>query len=276
MIVAAILELYAILSDTLKFKMPLIYDTAPVITPHKDTVLVKYLDLTKFLSLLYKQSLFFCRLDKLEDQFEGTTAKKNYQWRIESWKAFRRLGLSQTPLTDEEILIKVEEQYEFEKKLKAINCVSCWNKKSSESAALWKIYSDFGKGIVIKSSVKNIENALKVCSEQIRISEIKYIDYDNDLMPDGNLTFPIIHKNDAYSYEDEVRLIYEIIPEFGWVYDWTKEENQNGKYIQVDLNLLIDEIVIGPFSPSWLHEMILDLAKKYNIIKPIKKSKLSS
>jgi len=245
-----------------------------VVVPPRETVLVKYLDLTKFLSLLYKRSLFFCRLDKLEDQFEGTTAKRNYEWRIDSWKSFRQMGLSKVPLTDDEIVIKVEEQYEFEKKLKAISCVNCWNKKETESAALWKIYSDFGKGILIKSSVLNIENALQVTPEEIRISAIKYIDYENELMPDGNSTFPLIHKNDAYSYENEVRLIYQIIPEIGWDYDWTKEENQNGKYIKVDLNLLIDEIIIGPFSPSWLYEMIADLIRKYNIDKPIKKSKL--
>ena len=184
------------------------------------------------------------------------------------------MGLSKVPLTDDEIVIKVEEQYEFEKKLKAISCVNCWNKKETESAALWKIYSDFGKGILIKSSVLNIENALQVTPEEIRISAIKYIDYENELMPDGNSTFPLIHKNDAYSQENEVRLIYQIIPEIGWDYDWTKEENQNGKYIKVDLNLLIDEIIIGPFSPSWLYEMIADLIRKYNIDKPIKKSKL--
>jgi len=245
-----------------------------VVVPPRETVLVKYLDLTKFLSLLYKRSLFFCRLDKLEDQFEGTTAKRNYEWRIDSWKSFRQMGLSKVSLTDDEIVIKVEEQYEFEKKLKAISCVNCWNKKETESAALWKIYSDFGKGILIKSSVLNIENALQVTPEEIRISAIKYIDYENELMSDGNSTFPLIHKNDAYSYENEVRLIYQIIPEIGWDYDWTKEENQNGKYIKVDLNLLIDEIIIGPFSPSWLYEMIADLIRKYNIDKPIKKSKL--
>ena len=245
-----------------------------MVVPPRETVLVKYLDLTKFLSLLYKRSLFFCRLDKLEDQFEGTTAKRNYEWRIDSWKSFRQMGLSKVPLTDDEIVIKVEEQYEFEKKLKAISCVNCWNKKETESAALWKIYSDFGKGILIKSSVLNIENALQVTPEEIRISAIKYIDYENELMSDGNSTFPLIHKNDAYSYENEVRLIYQIIPEIGWDYDWTKEENQNGKYIKVDLNLLIDEIIIGPFSPSWLYEMIADLIRKYNIDKPIKKSKL--
>jgi len=100
--------------------MPVIYDTAPVVVPPRETVLVKYLDLTKFLSLLYKRSLFFCRLDKLEDQFEGTTAKRNYEWRIDSWKSFRQMGLSKVPLTDDEIVIKVEEQYEFEKKLKLV------------------------------------------------------------------------------------------------------------------------------------------------------------
>ena len=157
-----------------------------MVVPPRETVLVKYLDLTKFLSLLYKRSLFFCRLDKLEDQFEGTTAKRNYEWRIDSWKSFRQMGLSKVPLTDDEIVIKVEEQYEFEKKLKAISCVNCWNKKETESAALWKIYSDFGKGILIKSSVLNIENALQVTPEEIRISAIKYIDYENELMPDGN------------------------------------------------------------------------------------------
>jgi hypothetical protein len=55
------------------------------------------------------------------------------------------MGLSKVPLTDDEIVIKVEEQYEFEKKLKAISCVNCWNKKETESAALWKIYPTLAK-----------------------------------------------------------------------------------------------------------------------------------
>ena len=57
--------------------MPIIKPTefsAPVFFPKNDYSIVKYLDLTKFVSLLHKQSLFFCRLDKLEDKFEGTTA----------------------------------------------------------------------------------------------------------------------------------------------------------------------------------------------------------
>ena len=42
--------------------MPLIYDTAPVVVPPRETVLVKYLDLTKFLSLLTKDHFSFVDL----------------------------------------------------------------------------------------------------------------------------------------------------------------------------------------------------------------------
>jgi hypothetical protein len=62
--------------------MPIINDSAPVIYPSSDYSIVKYLDITKFLSLIQRRSLFFCRLDKLEDQFEGTTAKKNFDRRV--------------------------------------------------------------------------------------------------------------------------------------------------------------------------------------------------
>ena len=56
------------------------------------------------------------------------------------------------------------------------------------------------------------------------LSEIRYLDYEIDRMPDGNTTYPLIHKQKAYAYEDEVRLIHEKFPETGWEYDWSKEE----------------------------------------------------
>src|ERR1700741_5621033 len=122
--------------------MPIIKPTkqsAPVFYPETDYAIVKYLDLTRFISLIQRQALFFCRLDKLEDKFEGTTAKPNFDSRIKYYHYLRDTGFFNVTLSDEEILQKVKEQYEFEKKKKAINCVSCWNKKNIESAALWKI-----------------------------------------------------------------------------------------------------------------------------------------
>lgn len=258
--------------------MPIIKPTshsAPVFYPKSDYIIVKYLDITKFISLLQRQSLFFCRLDKLEDQFEGTTAKPNYDLRINYHQYLRDIGFFKTEITDEEVIKKVREQYEFEKKLKAINCVNCWNKKNNESAALWKIYSDFSKGIMIKSSISKLIKSFEFTNEEIKLSEIKYLDYDKQIMPDGNSIFPLIHKHYAYSYEDEVRLIYEKIPENGWEYDWTKEEVQEGLYVGVNVNDLIEEIIISPYSQRWFLKLVADISAKYGLTKPIKKSELS-
>ncbi len=254
--------------------MPIIKDTAPVFYPDDKTLISKYIDLTKFLSLLVTKSLFFCRLDKLEDQFEGTTAKKNFQIRVEWYKETNHL--SPNPLSDDEILKHVEELYEYEKKVKEVNCVCCWNKAHEESAALWKIYSDFGKGIMIKTRVEHLVASLSNSTEAIRLSEIKYLNYDNDIMPDGNTMFPITHKQNAYKYEEEIRLIYEVdFPQIGRTYDWDNEEIREGKLVKVDIDSLIDEIIIGPYSPEWMTNLVSDLVDKYGLKKPVTKSKLS-
>jgi len=254
--------------------MPILEDRTPLIIPDENLIVSKYIDIIKFLSLLTKNALFFCRLDKLEDKFEGTTAKKNFSERVNWYSTVHHH--TQTPLTEDEVFTKVKQQYEIEQIVKETNCISCWNKSTRESAALWKIYSDFGKGIMLKSSIKKIKEAFINSNEDIRISEVKYINYENEIMPDGNLFFPIIHKQDAYSYENEVRLIHAVdFPQIGKIYDWSKEESDVGKYIKVDVNTLIDEIVVGPFSPKWMIELLGNIADKYNLTAPITKSTLA-
>ena len=49
--------------------------------PESDAVLWKYMNFTKFVSLLEKQALFFARADKLGDPFEGSFSKANKQLR---------------------------------------------------------------------------------------------------------------------------------------------------------------------------------------------------
>ena len=131
--------------------MSILKDSAPVKYPSEDAFLVKYLDLTKFISLLQKESLFFCRLDKLEDKFEGTTAKRNFENRVLVERRMRKVMRTMSsyamvektdPNNEESIQQSVQEQYEFENNLKSITCVNCWNYGDVESAALWKIYSD--------------------------------------------------------------------------------------------------------------------------------------
>jgi hypothetical protein len=44
-----------------------------------DTIIWKYLDLSKFLDLLMSKKLFMSRSDKFEDQYEGTFSEPTYE-----------------------------------------------------------------------------------------------------------------------------------------------------------------------------------------------------
>ena len=247
--------------------------TAPVFYPDSNYSIAKYLDITKYLSMLQKNSLFFCRLDKLEDQFEGTTSKANFNDKVKLLKHLSDIGYFNSPLTEDQIINKVRGQYEVQKKFKSTFCVNCWNKYEKESAALWKIYSDFNKGIMIKSSISKLEKAFELVEIKIQLSEIHYLDHQKDKMLDGNMNYPVIHKHEAYNFEDEVRLIH-LIKQSYWEMDWSKEEVEEGIYINTNLNELIEEVVIGPYSPKWFYELIQNISDKYKLNKPIKKSLL--
>jgi hypothetical protein len=260
--------------------MPIVKSTpnsAPYFEPRTDYPVVKYMDIVKFLSLLSRSSLFFCRYDKLGDKLEGKTAPTNFEPRVETYKDLLSM-VRHKPVSNEEAVDKVKGMYDFENKLRNLNCANCWNKWEQESAALWKIYSDFGKGIMIKSSIYKIYSAFDEAPENIFCSEIHYLDYKKDIMPDFNTMYPLIHKHSGYKYEDEVRLIYSVdmssIVE--WEYDWSKEEVEEGKYIKINLDKLIEEIVVSPYSPNWFYKLIEDLVSKYNLNKPIHKSELST
>ncbi|MCC1485550.1 hypothetical protein [Winogradskyella immobilis] len=249
--------------------------TSPVFYPKENYQIVKYMDLTKFVSLLQRKSLFFCRLDKLEDHFEGTTAKSNWQRRYDFFATSHLRSTKFKKLNNEEILKEVNEYFEAEKRMKSLKTICCWNISDSESAALWKIYSDFNQGIMITSKVTSLIEAFKSTEEKIDLSEVEYINHSLDEMPDGNKMYPVIHKHKAYSYEEELRLIHTVNYSGGLVYDWTKEEIEQGKYLNVELDKLIDNIILSPHSPDWYIKLVENLCETYGLNTTVMKSELA-
>ena len=143
-------------------------DTSPrFFEPEESLMLARYIDITKFLSLLKDEQLFFCRLDKLEDKFEGTLPKISRKKFGDFYRHLSVTGFFKNPMTEEKIEKKINEDFEFREKLKALNCVNCWNEFNGESYALWKVYSDLNQGIMIKSSFGRIINALKESEEKV-------------------------------------------------------------------------------------------------------------
>lgn len=255
--------------------MPILEFTkhTPLIFEIKENLVVsKYVDIIKFISILQQESLFFCRVDKLEDRFEGTSPKANEDFFKEFYKSIQNIINTKEKDIDAEVEKQLLWRKEIEEKFKKIACVCCWNKFSDESYAMWKIYSDMNKGIMIKSDIERLKMSFLKTPENIQLSDVRYTNREIMIEP-TNLNSPIIHKHIAYSFENEIRLIHQVNHN-DFTYNWENEKNQNGENLKVDLNILIDEIILSPYSSDWFLEMVTDLLEKYNLNKKVRFSTL--
>jgi len=143
--------------------------------------------------------------------------------------------------------------------------VSCWHKGSVESESMWKIYSDAGKGIAIKSTVKRLKDSLGVqdLDTKIRINKVRYLDFfDKDLDPqeciiDGKIIAFI--KRKSYATENEVRAY--TFPDLG--HQPNDDTEPEGISVLVDVNTLVENIYISPFAGPPFPSSIVSVCKKF-------------
>ena len=183
-----------------------------------------------------------------------------------------------------------------------------WFLRKNESYSMWTAYGDERNptSIAIQTTVGDLIDSFKSNSFQIHIGKVEYIDYKTDHIkgyedflhqdltdPEIALELfyaPILHKNDIYKDEDEVRAIisFESICNkyFGRVYtskipyysklldkeEQPDEEKSNGmekirKGFPIDVNLqtLLNKIVISPNFNDYFYNTFEDLLKYYNI-----------
>jgi hypothetical protein len=233
-------------------------------TPSDNSKIWRYLDFTKFLDLLDKSALFFSRLDKLGDPFEGvcpiysidTVVKEtNTKWNEKTTKKFQK---------------------HYSLYIKIITAVNCWHLNSFESSAMWKIYIKSGEGIAIQSTVKHLKDSLKDKNNDIFIGSVRYINYEkftSSVNPLKIMSFPIIYKRKVFQHERELRAIIQKIPE-GNTGIVTKFKINDGLFVPVDLDTLIDDIFLAPTSPDWQRKLLDSIINKYKLNKKVIHSSL--
>jgi len=221
----------------------------------------RYIDFTKFASLLDKSALFFTRADRLGDSFEGSYSRANIKLRPRVYK-----GMPPA------ILENMSKFYETMVKYTAINC---WHLSEYESDAMWKLYLKSNEGIAIQSSFDLLKTSLKDEIHDVHIGRVKYIDFEKDWMSEGNTLYPFVHKRKSFEHEKELRAV---IQEFRYKkngeIDWSKPSFDDGIYIQVDLAVLVDRIYLAPTSPKWLFELVKSITERYNLDKNVLQSSL--
>jgi hypothetical protein len=215
-----------------------------------DTIVWKYLDLSKFLDLLLSKKLFMSRSDKFEDQYEGTFSEPTFE-------EIKKLAINNPEFLN---------YYKTHREKVAI---SSWHINEYESFAMWQIFTQNSEGLAIQSTIGRLQKALEPEKNLKQyIGQVNYIDYKKEYIPFDDLFFPFLFKRKSFQYEREVRIISDTSD--------TAITINDGIKINVDISQLIDKIYIHPKSENWYKNLVIELVSKLGFDIAIEKSDLES
>jgi len=263
------------------------YEDHPVtIPPADDSAKVwRYMDLSQFMSLLERRSLYFTRADRFEDPFEGKYPRGNYEDRKslveeyrEWWESIAAIHPELNP--EEEVVEEVVEPLKSGPLLDDFNSdrmffLNCWHMNEYESAAMWDNYLKSDEGIAIQSRFDRLKSALQDHNYTIHIGKVQYLDYEEETIPEDNALWQYLCKRKSFQHERELRMLFDRLPHTGEVeydedvqapakrIDWS--EQPKGIHISVDLDKLIDAVYVAPTSPSWITDLIRNILGTYNV-----------
>jgi hypothetical protein len=222
----------------------------------------RYIDFTKFTSILDRKALYFARADKFEDMFEGSYSRFNIENRGNVYK-------------EDKILLKLIP--ELAKNMRKYVFINCWHLNHYESAAMWNIYTKNNESIAIQSTFKRLKESFSSSSKKIYIGKVNYADYEADWIPEGNTLYPFIYKRKSFEHERELRAIYLELPQAGeGGIDLSQNALYEGINVDIDITRLIETIYISPLADEWFYDLIKSVVREYNLDFDIKKSDLYS
>lgn len=234
-----------------------------VLTKPKDTnaTIWRYIDFTKFISLLQKRKMFFPKAVSLQDPFEGATTKANIFIRKSNY-----------PHISSDIFKGTMKHMEV---IKESIYVNCWNISEEETNLMWASYVEENSGVAIQSTFKRLKSCFHTNSNlKIRIGKVKYIDYyktDNFNELVGYLYF--LHKRKIYKYENELRAMTLLM---GHQKNKALEEDftDKGIFVPINLDMLVEKVVVSPNAKIWQVNLVESLMEEYGVIKIVEQSSI--
>lgn len=223
--------------------------------PKDDSVIWRFLDLAKFISLLKEKALYMTRADQFEDQFEGAVCSLEDSDKYDdALTDYYSECLEGEPVCDQ--LLK-NEHYAI-LMIRKNSFLSCWYEGLYESIAMWRLYASGkdSKGVAIKTTVGRLKKAI---GRYIEIGRIDYIDYSKE-WPNANEA--LWRKRLSFDYEHEVRV--RVITEGG-----LSPTPPIFMFLPVELDELIESVYVSPMAETWFKDVIVDVLKKYGLEKDV-------
>lgn len=124
------------MKDTIKIGDETYYTDYEI--PEDDSVIWRFLDLAKFISLLKENALYMTRTDKFEDQFEGAVCALEDSDRYDDALAEYYSDLLEGKTVPEQL---IENEHKANQLLRMNSYINCWYEGKHESMAMWRLYA---------------------------------------------------------------------------------------------------------------------------------------
>lgn len=234
------------------------------IAPTEQEVTIwRYLDLSKFVSMLATSSLFFSRADLLGDPLEGSFSRPTVLSRPDliANLAKKHGAIGDIESQSQQIAAIMSRSQQRQTKHTYVNC---WHINEHESAAMWRLYSKSDEAIAIKSRYLRLVSSL---DEDCYVGQVFYLDYESDAMPIGNALVPFVCKRKSFEHERELRAVTTLNPV-------DEKALPVGIQKRIDLDTLVEAVHVSPYSAVWFREVVVDLVQRYGLQKNVLQSNL--
>lgn len=233
--------------------------------PPDDTLLWRYMDFTKLVSILEKRALFFCGLPSLEDPYEGVATRAYAEGLQEESKQLdddhplKRISPNVAAFLMESHIMQRGWVY-----------VSCWHMNEIESPGMWSLYLKTNEGIAIRSRFSDFRESFAASKREIMGSAIRYVDFETALPDTKNIIEWCRMKRQGFEHEREFRTIAFTPPEK----IAPQDGNAAGIYVPIDIDKLIETVFIAPHAKTWFADLVRSVLKRYGVDKEVRHSTL--
>lgn len=209
----------------------------------------RYMRLSRFVEMLETKNIHFASANQFDDSFEGAVAVQPYDFPVDP---------------------RYSEMDPFEKafaELKRLTKISCWHIEEHESAAMWQLYADRGKGVAIVSTPARIDSSLtpyrikpEYGEEDLWGGNVNYLDLMQERLQVGMME-RFYFKHNAFSWEREFRcaISLRVGEEFG------VQVPEHGIFVQANLLELVKEVHIGPSLKAEEREQVVQVCKLHDL-----------
>jgi len=217
----------------------------------------RYMDLSKFISLLNEKALWLARVDTFRDKQEGRFPDEMRKIFEKFYTGFEKEDVS--PIKS------VEDFLDFVRKN---TFISCWHKNSDENMVMWEIYGRDTKALAIQTTVERFKNSIDPSNLFGNSLLLKNVLYQQAEQISGMLRREECYfiKRPHYSHEAEARICLDVYSDF-----FPTKDTPQGYYLPVLINGLIEKILIHPDSPDGFMDDVKSITKKFNVHAPLER-----